>query len=110
MGAVREARAETARAPKRAVLTNDAIHIVKPSLSIEVTANLWFSIVSVVVLTIAIALTTERIIEPRLGGYRDRHRADAALRALDVCALDTAFRRVVSVGPALGRVAETTSV
>jgi aminobenzoyl-glutamate transport protein len=52
-------------------LTNDAIHIVKPSLSIEVTANLWFSIVSVVVLTIVIALTTERIIEPRLGGYRE---------------------------------------
>ncbi|WOH53981.1 AbgT family transporter [Bradyrhizobium sp. sBnM-33] len=52
-------------------LTNDAIHIVKPSLSIEVTANLWFSIMSVVVLTIVIALITERIIEPRLGAYRE---------------------------------------
>jgi aminobenzoyl-glutamate transport protein len=59
-------------------LTNDAIHIVKPSLSIEVTANLWFSIVSVVVLTIVIALTTERIIEPRLGGYSE-DQASAAL-------------------------------
>ena len=47
-------------------LTNDAIHIVNPSMSIAVTANLWFSIVSVIVLTIVIAVTTERIIEPRL--------------------------------------------
>jgi aminobenzoyl-glutamate transport protein len=54
-------------------LTNDAIHIVNPSLSIAVTANLWFSIVSVVVLTIVIALVTERIIEPRLGKYREDH-------------------------------------
>jgi aminobenzoyl-glutamate transport protein len=52
-------------------LTNDAIHIVNPSLSIAVTANLWFSIVSVVVLTIVIALINERIIEPRLGLYRE---------------------------------------
>src|SRR4029453_15055133 len=37
-------------------LTNDAIHIVNPSLSIAVTANLWFSIVSVVSLPIGFFL------------------------------------------------------
>jgi aminobenzoyl-glutamate transport protein len=58
-------------------LTNDAIHIVNPSLSIAVTANLWFSIASVVVLTIVIALITERIIEPRLGKYREDHAGEA---------------------------------
>jgi aminobenzoyl-glutamate transport protein len=58
-------------------LTNDAIHIVNPSLSIAVTANLCFSIASVVVLTIVIALITERIIEPRLGKYREDHAGEA---------------------------------
>ena len=52
-------------------ITNDAIHMVNPTLSIALTANLWFSIVSVVVLTIVIALVTERIIEPRLGQYHE---------------------------------------
>jgi aminobenzoyl-glutamate transport protein len=51
-------------------LTNDAIHMVDPTKSIDLTANLWFSIVSVFVLTVLIALVTERIIEPRLGPYR----------------------------------------
>jgi len=51
-------------------ITNDAIHMINPSLSINLTANLWFSIVSVVLLTIVIALVTERIIEPRLGTYQ----------------------------------------
>jgi aminobenzoyl-glutamate transport protein len=50
-------------------LTNDAIHMVNPTLSIDLTANIWFSIASVVVLTVIIAVVTERIIEPRLGKY-----------------------------------------
>lgn len=58
--------------PLDAVLTeftNDAIHLVNPSLSIDLTANLWFSIVSVAFLTLIISFITERIIEPRLGAY-----------------------------------------
>ena len=51
-------------------ITNDAIHMVDPTKSIDLTANLWFSIASVVVLTVVIALVTERIIEPRLGAYQ----------------------------------------
>lgn len=59
--------------PLDAVLTeftNDAIHMVNPAISIDLTANVWFSIVSVLFLTIVITLITERIIEPRLGEYK----------------------------------------
>jgi aminobenzoyl-glutamate transport protein len=51
-------------------LTNDAIHMVDPSRSIDLTAGLWFSIASVPFLSIVIALITERIIEPRLGTFQ----------------------------------------
>jgi len=50
-------------------ITNDAIALVNPTLTIDLTANIWFSIASVVLLTIVITLITERIIEPRLGPY-----------------------------------------
>jgi aminobenzoyl-glutamate transport protein len=58
-------------------LTNDAIHMVNPTLSLDLTANVSFSIASVLVLTVIIALVSERIIEPRLGPYRAGHAADA---------------------------------
>jgi aminobenzoyl-glutamate transport protein len=50
-------------------ITNDAIRLVDPTRSIDLAANLWFSIGSVVLLTFLIAIITERIIEPRLGAY-----------------------------------------
>lgn len=50
--------------------TNDAIHLVDPNKSIGLASNLWFSIVSVVFLTLIVAFITERIIEPRLGEYQ----------------------------------------
>lgn len=50
-------------------ITNDAIRLVNPNISIDLAANLWFSIGSVVLLTILIAVITERVIEPRLGTY-----------------------------------------
>jgi aminobenzoyl-glutamate transport protein len=50
-------------------VTNDAIHILNPSLSISLTSNLWFSIASVLLLTVVVALVNDRIIEPRLGAY-----------------------------------------
>ena len=49
--------------------TNDAIHIVNPAVSIGLTATLWFSIVSVILLTVVITFVTQRVIEPRLGAY-----------------------------------------
>ena len=50
-------------------LTNDAIRPVNPTVSISLTANFWFSVASVVVLTIVCGLISEKIVEPRLGPY-----------------------------------------
>lgn len=49
--------------------TNDAIGLVNPDKSIGLASNLWFSVVSVLFLTVVIAVITERVIEPRLGKY-----------------------------------------
>jgi aminobenzoyl-glutamate transport protein len=49
--------------------TNDAIHLVDPNRSIGLASNVWFSIASVVLLTVVIAVVTQRMIEPRLGTY-----------------------------------------
>lgn len=57
-------------------ITNDAIHMVDPTISIDITANVWFSLVSVPFLTIIIAVITERVIEPRLGPYKGEKPAE----------------------------------
>ena len=65
-------------------ITNDAIHLVNPTLSIDLAANLFFSIASVVVLTLVIALVSDRFVEPRLGVWQGPKVADGdndALRA-----------------------------
>jgi len=49
--------------------TNDAASLVDPNRSIGLASNLWFSIVSVLFLTIVVAFISDRIIEPRLGAY-----------------------------------------
>jgi aminobenzoyl-glutamate transport protein len=58
-------------------MTNDAIHIVDPSTSLDLTANLWFSIVSSVLLAGVATVVTERIVEPGLGRYAGETPADA---------------------------------
>lgn len=70
-------------------ITNDAIHLLNPSLSIDLTANVYFAIASVALLTIVIALVSDRIVEPRLGAYpvaspatEDERLSDAELRGL----------------------------
>jgi aminobenzoyl-glutamate transport protein len=50
-------------------ITNDAIRLVNPSRTIDLAANLWFSIGSVALLTVLITVITEKVIEPRLGAY-----------------------------------------
>jgi len=50
-------------------ITNDAIHLVNPTLSIDLAANLYFSIASVVVLMLVITQVSNRIVEPRLGPW-----------------------------------------
>ncbi len=50
-------------------LTNDAIHLLDPTRSIDLTANFWFSAASVLLLTIVVSLVTDKMVEPRLGAY-----------------------------------------
>jgi len=49
--------------------TNDAAHLVDPNRSIGLASNVWFSIASVLFLTVIIAFITDRMIAPRLGPY-----------------------------------------
>lgn len=56
--------------------TNDAIRLVDPSKTIGLASNLWFSIASVIFLTLLIAFITERLIEPRLGEYQGEKPAE----------------------------------
>lgn len=50
-------------------ITNDAIHLLDPTRSIDLTANFWFSLASVLLLTFLVSLITDKIVEPRLGPY-----------------------------------------
>ena len=50
-------------------ITNDAIHLLNPGYSLYVTANLYFSIVSSILLCVVCTVITERVVEPRLGPY-----------------------------------------
>ncbi len=52
-----------------------------PSRSIDLTANLWFSIASVLVLTVVVTLITEKMVEPRLGRYAGTNRGGGRRRA-----------------------------
>ncbi len=50
-------------------ITNEAIHLVNPAMSIDITANLYFGIGSTIVLTVVLALVTTHVVEKRLGTY-----------------------------------------
>lgn len=52
-----------------AEMTNDAIRLIDPTVSIGLASNIWFGIGSTLLLTVVITLITERVIEPRLGAY-----------------------------------------
>ncbi|MBS0639363.1 MAG: AbgT family transporter [Acetobacteraceae bacterium] len=58
-------------------ITNDAIHLLNPNTSLYLTANIWFSIASSILLCIICTLITEKVIEPRLGAYTGDAVADA---------------------------------
>jgi aminobenzoyl-glutamate transport protein len=58
-------------------ITNDAIHLMNPSLSIDLTANWWFSAASVLMLTVVVSVITDKVVEPRLGEYTGEKPADA---------------------------------
>jgi aminobenzoyl-glutamate transport protein len=50
-------------------MTNEAIQIATPGESITISANIYFSIVSTLLMALVMTVVTERIIEPRLGVY-----------------------------------------
>src|SRR5690606_23494893 len=45
----------------RTEITNDAIQIMSPGVTIDLPANLWFSIASVLLLTVLVSIVTEKI-------------------------------------------------
>jgi aminobenzoyl-glutamate transport protein len=53
-----------------AEMATDAIHIVDPAQSMELTANFYFGVASSVMLIVVITLVTNWVVEPRLGAYR----------------------------------------
>ncbi len=50
-------------------VTNEAIGLVNPDLSIDITANLFFNIASTLFVTVVVTFLVARVIEPRLGAY-----------------------------------------
>jgi aminobenzoyl-glutamate transport protein len=52
-----------------AEMTNDAIHSVDPTLSIDMAANFYFGVASSVVLIVVCTLVSDWVVEPRLGKY-----------------------------------------
>lgn len=50
-------------------VTNEAIHLSDPTLSIDLTANLWFSIASTLFVALVMTFIAQRITEPALGTY-----------------------------------------
>ncbi len=52
-----------------AEITNEAIHLVNPALSIDIASNLYFGIGSTIMLTVVLGVVTTRLVEKRLGTY-----------------------------------------
>jgi aminobenzoyl-glutamate transport protein len=52
-----------------AEMTNDAIHVVDPALSIDLTANFYFGVASSLVLIVVCTVVSDWFVEPRLGKY-----------------------------------------
>jgi aminobenzoyl-glutamate transport protein len=50
-------------------ITNESIALVDPTLTIDLTANLWFGVGSTLLLTVLLGVTSARVVERRLGGY-----------------------------------------
>jgi p-aminobenzoyl-glutamate transporter AbgT len=51
-------------------VTNHAIHLLNPTHSIDLAANLYFGVISSLVLIVVCTVVTERVVEPRLGQYQ----------------------------------------
>lgn len=69
-----------------------------PTKNIGLASNLWFSIASVLLLTLVVGFISERVIEPRLGTYQPT----TAVGDLEARTLDRSVCRLVSDWAALG--------
>jgi aminobenzoyl-glutamate transport protein len=58
-------------------VTNEAIHLVDPNKSIDLTANLWFSIASTFFVALVITVIVQKVTEPSLGRYEGEGTAHA---------------------------------
>ncbi len=87
-------------------MTNEAIHIADPSKSITITANLYFSIASTIVMAIVMTVIAEKVTAKQLGAYdpsqveatdtaEDADPAIAAKPALDPAAESKGMRWAV---------------
>jgi aminobenzoyl-glutamate transport protein len=87
-----------------AEMTNDAIHIVDPGKSIELTANFYFGIASSVLLIVVCWFVTDWLVEPRLGKYQDDSPAEESkgLSAEESRGLRFALVALVGVAIVLG--------
>ncbi|OYW52480.1 MAG: p-aminobenzoyl-glutamate transporter [Hyphomicrobium sp. 32-62-53] len=59
-------------------VTNDAIRTVNPNLQITLVGNLYFMIVSSILMAIVCTVITERFVEPRLGPYNGELKVEEA--------------------------------
>ncbi|MHA6761103.1 AbgT family transporter [Streptacidiphilus sp. PAMC 29251] len=58
-------------------VTNEAVRLADPSLTIDLTSNLYFGIASTFFLAILITVITEKFVEPSLGRYIPHEAAEA---------------------------------
>src|SRR5690606_18476563 len=65
-------------------VTNESIAIVDPNRSIDLTANLWYAIVSTLFVALIVTLIVQRVTEPALGPYRPEEAGDVAHDESDV--------------------------
>ena len=56
--------------PLMAGISNEAVKLVDPNYVVEPTGNMYFMMVSVLLITILGTIITEKVVEPRLGAYK----------------------------------------
>ena len=64
-------------------ITNDTIHLLNRTYSIDLAVNFYFGVLSSLVLIIVRAVVTKHVVEPRLGKYRGEVTAESGGLALD---------------------------
>ncbi|HEY0875929.1 MAG TPA: AbgT family transporter [Vicinamibacterales bacterium] len=69
--------------PLLAGLSEEAARIITPTYEVNPSANYYFMFVSTFLISVLGTVVTERVIEPRLGGYAGEQHGDAKVTTLD---------------------------